>query len=166
MPERDEVIREKIDNSGVFDFKAVYGFSHGWLKDEGYGVVEEKYSEKVSGNSRDITIKWGFSKQLSDYFKVDGEVEIEVKGMTDVEVEIDGERKRMNKGKISFDIKALLIMDPDGKWDDNGFYKFLREIYTKYVIPSRVEKVKNSIKKDVMGLKEQIKAVLELTGRR
>ena len=103
---------------------------------------------------------------MSDYFKVDGEVEIDVKGMTDVEVEIDGERKRMNKGKIGFDIKALIIMDPDGKWDENGFYKFLREIYTKYVIPCRVERVKNSIKKDVMGLKEQIKAVLELTGRR
>ncbi|MDO8508237.1 MAG: hypothetical protein Q7S27_00980 [Nanoarchaeota archaeon] len=166
MPEREEIIKEKVDISGIFDFKTVYGFAYNWLKDEGYGVVEEKYSEKVSGNSRDILIKWAFGKQLSDYFKIDGEVEMEIKGLTDVEVEINGDRKKMNKGKIGVEIKALMIMDPDGKWDKNAFYKFIRELYNKYVIPSRVESVRNTIKKDVVELKEQIKALLELTGKR
>lgn len=166
MPEREEVIKEKIDHSGIFDFKSFYKFAHSWLYDEGHGVTEEKYSEKISGNSRDILIKWSFIKEMSDYFKADGEIEMEVKNLTDVEVEIDGERKKMNKGKISMEIKSLLIMDPEGKWDQNAFYKFIREIYTKYVVPGRVEHARNSIRKDIISLKEEVKALLELSGRR
>ena len=166
MAEKEPIIKEKLNHSGIFDFKAFYGFAHSWLKDEGFGVIEEKYSEKVSGNSRDILTVWSINKRLSDYFEIKGEIETEIKGLTDVEVEIDGERKRMNKGNISMEFKAMLIMDPEGKWDINAFYKFLRDVYNKYIIPSRVDNMREIIKNNIISLKEEIKAFLELSGRR
>ncbi len=166
MAEKEPIIKEKLDNSGVFDFKAIYSFANSWLKDEGFGVVEDKYSEKVSGSSREISVEWNIRKEMSDYFILEGGVGIEVKGMTDVEVEIEGERKRMNKGKISISIKGALVTDPKSKWDENNFYRFLRDIYNKYIIPGRIEHMKSLVKEKIIAFKEELKAVLELSGRR
>ena len=166
MAEKEEVIKEKLDHSGIFDFKGFYSYAHSWLKEEKYGVVEEKYSEKVSGNTRDITVKWLASKILSDYFKIEIEVEFVITKLSDVEVEIDGERKKSNKGKVSVEIKGVLILDPRSKWDKSEFWRFTRDVYNKYVVPARVENKRDVIRKVVMNFKEELKAFLELSGRR
>ena len=134
--------------------------------EEKYGVTEEKYSEKVSGNSRNLLIEWDAIKPLSDYFKREVKVKFEVEGLTDVEVEIDGKRKKMNKGKLKVEIKGLLIRDPDSKWDKSPFYAFIREIYNKYVIPGRIETMEILLRSDVTKFKEELKNFLELSGRR
>lgn len=166
MVEKEEIIREKLEHSGIFDFKGFYSYAHSWLKEERYGVVEEKYSEKVSGNTRDISVQWAGSKMLSDYFKVEIEVKFDVSKLSDVEVEIDGERKKSNKGKISIEIKGVLVLDPKGKWDNSEFWRFMRDVYNKYVVPARVENKRDGIKKTVKNLKEELKSFLELSGRR
>lgn len=167
MSEKEEVIKEKLDHSGLFDFKGLYSFAHGWLsEDKNYGVVEEKYSEKVSGNSREINIEWVASKRVSDYFKFEIKIRYSISGLTDVEAEIDGEKKRLNKGKISLSITGNLIKDPESKWDKQPLTRFFRDIYNKYVIPGRVFSMESIIEKDVITLKEELKAFLELVGRR
>ena len=93
-------------------------------------------------------------------------MEIEVKGLTDVEVEIDGERKRMNKGKISINMKGALVTDPKSKWDENNFNRFLRDIYNKYIIPGKIDHMKTLVREKIVAFKEELKAALELSGRR
>lgn len=168
MSEKEEVIKEKIAHTGLFDFKALYSYMHSWLIEEGFGVTEEKYSEKVAsgGNSRDISFLWKASKRITDYFKIDMEIEAAINELTDVEVEIDGKKKKMNKGKVGLDIKGVLTRDPDSKWDTSAFYSFIRDVYNKYVIPGKIDTVQNILRKKVKTLKEEIKSVLELTGRR
>ncbi|MDO8459599.1 MAG: hypothetical protein Q7S74_00675 [Nanoarchaeota archaeon] len=166
MADRDQILKEKVEHSGVLDFPALYSFIHSWFKEEGYGVIEEKYSEKVGGNTRDIDIEWKASKTFSDYFKVEYKIKYEVKDLSDVEVEIDGTRKKMNKGKISIDITGALIKDPESKWDSTPYYRFLRDVYNKYVIPSRVQSMRNKVQSDVVTIKEKIKSYLDLIGRR
>ena len=58
MAEKEQVLKEKLEHSGLWDFKGFYSFAHSWLKEEDYDVEEGKYSEKVSGNSRDINFEW------------------------------------------------------------------------------------------------------------
>lgn len=166
MAEKEEVIKEKLSHSGVFNFSDFYSYAHSWLKDEDYGVSEGKYAEKISGNNRNISIEWTASKQVSDYFKVSWKIEIEVEDLVDVEVEIDGKKKKMNKGKISFEIKAALFKDPESKWESSPFNRFLRDIYNKYIIPKRLEDVQGRIISDVQEYKETLKSFLELTGKR
>ncbi len=166
MVEKEEIIKEKITHSGVFSFSDFYSYAHSWLKEEDYGVAEEKYSEKVSGNSRDITIEWKATKQVSDYLKMGWKIEFDVEGLVDVEVEIDGKKKKMNKGKITVDIKAAIFKDPDSKWESTPFNRFLRDVYNKYIIPKRLENVQDRVISDVQDFKEELKAFLELTGKR
>jgi hypothetical protein len=167
MVEKDQILKEKLDHTGIFNFSELYAFMHTWLKNELYGVNEEKYGEKVSGNARDITFEWKAKKKLSDYFWIEHTIKIDITGLTDVEVEIDGKKKKMNKGKIAMEIKGVLIKDPKNTWDETKpFYKFLREAYDKYIIPKRVDAMEIKVETDVRAFKDEVKAYLELTGKR
>ena len=167
MSEKDILIKEKMDHSGIFDFAGFYSYAHFWFKDHNYdGVTEEKYSEKVSGNTKDIFIEWKAVKRLSDYFKIEQQIKFEISGLTDVEVEIEGKRKKMNKGKIGVEVKGVMIRDPDSKWDKTPLSRFFREVYNKYVIPGRVIAIEEKIMADTRSWKEDLKSFLELTGKR
>src|SRR3989344_6268907 len=137
MPEKDLIIKEKVEHTGLFDFPAFYSYAHSWFVNEDYGVTEEKYSEKVSGNKRDLLIEWKASKKLSDYFKFEISVKYEISEMSEVEAEIDGKTKKMNKGKVSAEIKGLLVKDHESKWETSAFSKFMRDFYNRYIIQSR-----------------------------
>src|SRR3989344_3219401 len=127
MAERDLILKEKLEHSGIFDFPEFYSFAHSLFKEEGYGVNEDKYSEKVSGNKREISIEWKATRDMSDYFKFQIKIKFEISDMTEVEAEINGEKKKMNKGKISVEIEGILVKDKDGKWENSPFNRFLRD---------------------------------------
>ncbi len=166
MVDRELLIKEKLEHAGLFDFQGFYGFAHSWLDEEEYGVVESKYAEKIAGNNREITAEWDASRELSDYIKMEMKIKFEVKEMVDVEVEIDGKKKKMNRGKLTIEIKAALAKDPDSKWDSSPFNRMARGLYDKYIIPSRLDAMRTGVRKDVQDLKEALKAYLELTGKR
>ena len=167
MAEKELIIREKMDHSGIFNFSDVYTYAYRWLNDEEkYGVTEEKYSEKVSGGAREITIEWVAIKKMSDYYKIELKIKFEITGLTDVEVEIEGKKQKMNKGKVAIDIKGNLIIDPDSKWDTTAFTRFMRDFYDKYIIPRRIDNMKDLVFAKVADFKDSIKSILELTGKR
>jgi hypothetical protein len=166
MAEKELQLKEKVEYSGVFDFQGLYQYSHSWFKEAEYGVDEEEYIEKLKGNKKDIEVKWKAMKDVSDYFKFEHVIKFEIKEMGDVEAEINGKKRRMNQGKIKIDITGALIKDKDSKWDTAPFYRFMRDVYNKYIIPSRINELKNELGDDVRNFKEEIKAFLELAGRR
>ncbi len=166
MAEKEQVLKEKVTYSGVFDFKGFYACAHKWLKDENYVVVEDKYNEKVSGNAKDILIEWTASKKLSDYFKLEFKIKFDIMELSEVELETDGKKKKANKGKVEVEIKGNLIRDPESKWEEAPVWRFLRDTYNKYVIPKRVEDMQDRVDTDVKAFKDELKAYLELLGKR
>ena len=166
MADKDLLIKEKVSHAGIFDFSAFYEYAHSWFKEEGYGVVEEKYSETVSGNAKKLFIEWTSTKKISDYFKIEFKIKFYIDNLTDVEVEIDKEKKKMNKGKVTVEIKGALIKDPESKWDVNPVYQFFRGVYNKFIIPGRVDALEEKVRADVKVFKDELKAFLELSGKR
>ncbi len=166
MAEKDILIREKAEYTGVFDFTASYEYAFQWLRDEQYNVVEEKYNEKVTPEGREITIEWKAYKEITDYFKSEISIRFELKRVVDVEVEIEGKKKKMNKGMYRTELKGVLIRDPKARWESTGMYQFLREIYNKYIIPGRVDQMEDKVKDDAIAFKEAMKSFLEFSGSR
>jgi len=166
MAERDLILYEKAEHNGIWSFKGFYAFAHNWLKDEGYGVDESKYTEKVSGNSKELFIEWLATKRLSDYFKIELKIRFLVDGLIDVEVEIDGVKKQTNKGHVEIQIKANLVSDPESKWDRSSTSRFLRDVYNKYIIPTRVDNLKFNVVTDAQTFKDELKEFLEVGGKR
>lgn len=164
--ERDLIVKEKVENTGLFDFSGLYSYAYGWFKYEEYVVVEDEYTEKVSGNEREAVIKWSAWKTITDYFKLEIKVKFEIRNMTEVEVEIDGKKKKMNKGRVITEIKGSLVRDPESGWEGKPWYKFFRETYDKYIIPKRVEDQKEKVMSDVWAFKDALKGYLDLIGKR
>jgi len=166
MVDKDLLAKEKVEHTGLFDFKGLYSYAHSWFKDENYGVNEDKYSEKVKGETKNLTVEWKAVKRLSDYFKIEHAIKFEISDMSEVEVEIDGKRKKMNKGALSIEIKATLIKDPDSKWESPPLYRFWRDVYNKFIIPARVDAMEFKTMSDARKFKDDIKIFLDLAGRR
>jgi GTP1/Obg family GTP-binding protein len=166
MAEKDLIVKEKMSHNGIFDFEGFYSFCHGWFDEENYGVVEERYDEKVAGNKKNIFYQWKANKKLSDYFKIEQDIKFFVNDLTDVEVEIDGTKKKMNKGNIAIEIKGALVKDYKSKWDVSPLNKFLRDVYNKFIVSGRVDALEGKTEEDAQTFKEEVKAYLELSGKR
>lgn len=166
MADKELIVSEKLEQEGLFSFPSTYKFAHSWLKDKNYLVNEKKYTEKVSGEKKDIKVEWEVSKKISDYFNYEMNIKFETFGMSEVEVEIDGTTKKMNQGRMVIEFKGTLVKDPKGEWNSTPFYRFLRDTYNKYIVPKRIDDMEGKIFKDVTDLKEEIKALQDITGKR
>ncbi|MBU2577192.1 MAG: hypothetical protein KKF50_05745 [Nanoarchaeota archaeon] len=165
MAEKKEVYKQKIKQTGYWDYKELYNFCFNWLKDEGYKLKEKEYVEKISSFGKEIILKWEASKKITDYFKQVIEVEWHILGMKDAEVERDGKKVSTNKGEVGITLKAILVRDYEERWEDRPFYKFLRGIYEKYIIRTTREEYENNLEDKAKEYLKEIKAFLNLGGR-
>ncbi len=165
MVEKDTISSAKISYTGLGDFKAAYKHGHEWLASRGWKVSEEKYSEKVTGEAKEIEFKWSCSRTLTDYFKGKVTLDWKLDNLKDVQVEIDGRRQSMQQFKIEIKIKGVLEKDYKSKWTGTNTHKWMKEVYHKYVIPQRVSEKEGAVGDTVTGFKEEMKAFFDLTGR-
>jgi hypothetical protein len=167
MGEKDTVVKEKFKYGGLGDFKETYKFARDWFWKEDFNLIEDSYTEKIVGNGKEIEIEWTATKKITDYFKVILKAKWRILGMTDVEVELDGKKKKMNKfAELGMELKGVLEKDYSNKWGVSGYEKFFKDIYQKYVIPERTDKKEDEVRDFIQDFKEEMKAFLELTGRR
>lgn len=168
MAEKDKLFSSKIKYGGVVSFADFYKFCYDWLKEEvGLMLSEDKYAEKISGDSKNIDVEWTGLRDLSDYFKFEAKVSFKVIGLTNIEAtNSEGKKIKTNKGSIEVAIKGNLIRDPKGKFEKNGFLKFLRGVYEKMIISSRIEQMEGKIIGDCDEFLAQAKAYLDLEGKR
>ena len=167
MAEKDTVFSSAMKYDGIFSFKDFYKFCYGWLTEEiGLDVVETTYSEKLTGDTKDIEIKWGGTKKFTDYFKFEMKVDFVIRRLKEVEISKGDVKIRSNNGSVKVKVNGILIRDYDGKFESSGFQKFLRGIYEKWVITSRIEQFEGSVIGSCDEFLNQAKAYLDLEGRK
>ena len=168
MPgEEDTIFSSKIKFNGVFLFKDFYKFCYDWLTEENnWEVKEEKYQEKLSGDSKDIDVEWVFSKKVTDYFRFKGKVKFKINALTNIEI-MQGEAKvKTNQGSVEVSIKGILQRDYEGKFDRSSYRKFLRSVYDKWVVPSRIDQFEGRLISECDTFLGQAKAYLDLEGQK
>jgi len=167
MAEKDTKFSSNIKYNGVLVFSEFYKFCHSWLLEElGLEIAEEKYAEKIEGDTKNIDIVWVCTKKLTDYFKFEMKVEFEIRKLAKIEITKGTAKIKADKGDIKVKVKGVLIRDYEGKFETNGFLKFLRAIYEKYVIPSRIDQFEEKIIGDCDEFLNQGKAYLNLEGKK
>jgi len=165
--EKDKIFSSKMKYAGLFDFSSFYKFSYEWITEEfGLDVVESKYVEKIKGNTKDIEFQWDCDKKISDYFMFEVSISFKVEGLEKVEVTQDGAKKSMDKARVEVKIGSSIIKDYQGKFERSGFLKLLRGIYEKWVIPSRISQYEDKLVGKSDEFLSQIKAYLDLEGKR
>jgi len=166
MPEKSNVVKEAMKHKGFFDYSEVYNFCFNWLKDEGYNVSEDVYTEKLSSFGKEVIIEWTAKKKISDYFMNQIQVKWHILGMNDAEVEVEGKKQKTNKGEVKLTFVADLVSDYEEKWEDNPSWKFMRGIYDKYIIRTTREQYEARLQDKAEEYIEQTKSFLRLEGKK
>ena len=168
MAEKDTIFSSTVKYNGIVNFSDFYKFCYEWLaEEEGFNIAEDEYVEKIKGDSKDISVEWTGTKKVTDYFKFEIKVSIEANGLTKVDVTTsDGKKISTNKGGIKVKVKAILVRDYDGKFETTPFKKFIRAIYEKWIIASRIDEMEGNLVGKADGFLSQAKAYLDLEGKK
>lgn len=163
---KEQKFSSSIKYSGIFNFREFYEFSFKWLTGEfGVRISEDEYEEKLSGNTKDIKVKWTGSAKVSDYFLYEVKVAFEVDGLTEVEIIRNGNKVNTNTGKIKIKITGSINKDPAGQFDTSAKTKMWRGIYEKFIIPSRIKQYEDGLVNGCLEYLGQAKAFLDLEGQ-
>ncbi len=165
MPEKSNVLDEKLKHKGYFNYTDTYNFCYNWLKDQGYLVLEEDYTEKLTSFGKEIQITWTAKKKVSDYFANSISVKWHILGMNDAEVEINGKKEKTNKGEVKITVTADLVRDYERRWEDKPFWKMMRGVYDKYVIRTTIDLYEDRLQEKAEKFINDLKAFLMLEGR-
>jgi len=167
MAEKDKIFSSSMKYDGIFSFKDFYKFCYEWLTEQTQmDVGENEYSEKLAGDSKNIDVVWGGQKKLTDYFRFDAVIKFKITNLKEVEITQGNNKVKSNKGGIKLSASGTLVRDYDGKFERSAFKKFLRGIYEKWVIPSRLEQMEDKISGALNEFLEQGKSYLDLEGRK
>lgn len=168
MPEEEVKFSGSMKYTGIFSFRDFYKFCYDWLNEE-TGLdqfAEEKYEEKIIGEAKDVEIKWVGSKKFTDYFKFEITVKLTIRRLTTVEVMQNNTKVKANSGELKATVKGVLIRDYEQKFERDAFRKFLRSIYEKWIIKSRIDQFEDKVMEECDEFLAQAKAYLDLEGKR
>jgi hypothetical protein len=165
MAEKSEVYKGVVKHKGFWNYSEIYKFAYAWLKDEGYNISEDNYTEKVTSFGKEIAIKWTSKKKVSDYFRNIITVSWHILGMTDSEIERAGKKEKTNKGEIKLTFTATLERDYEKRWEDKPFWKMMRGVYDKYVIRTTMDEYEDRLQSKVLKFIEETKSFLQLEGK-
>ena len=166
MAEKDTIFSGKIKHKGMFGFKDFYSFAYDWLCEESYNVTEKSYSEEITGDSKKVEIEWEAKKKISDYFRFLMKISWKVLNLKEVEIVKEGKKVKTNSAQVEIKIKGIIVKDYDSRWENNPFAKFMRGVYDRYVIKSRIDEYEDKIKSESDEFVDQCKAFLALEAKR
>ncbi len=154
----------KLKWKGIFDFDDLYQKMKFWLDFYGFGdenssFKEEKYVQRLKGDSKQIEIRWKGEKIINDYFSYVITITFFALGLKDIKVEEDGKQIGKNTGEIEMRFSAHLVTNRQGKWKKDGLMK---KIYESYIIKDRIEQNTIDLYEMTYNFRDEIKAMLDL----
>ena len=165
MSEKDSIYKGRIIQKGIFNFKDVYEFLYNYLTDENYDISETKYVEKLEGSTKNLEIIWNATKEVSDYFKFEITATWSVLGLKKVKVKKDDQEIIMDSGSIEIKFTASIVKDYENRWENNPPLKFIRGMYDRYIIRSRIDSYEVKIWEEINELVAQTKSFLAIEGQ-
>ncbi|MEM0230873.1 MAG: hypothetical protein QXW00_03830 [Candidatus Woesearchaeota archaeon] len=163
MSEQMPVVQGRvIKYSGLFSFNELYRIINEWLKEKGYDRREIKNEEHVKQSGKFIDIDMMPFKKMSDYAKSVIRLQIIIRDLKDVEVEIDGHKALLNQGEMEVKVDSYLETDYEGRWEQTPFYFFMRTVYDKFFYKNYTQHFENIVSSDTADIEATIKSFLNM----
>lgn len=153
---------EKIVYEGVFDLKELYKHLYEWLTWRKYDVSEKKYKEKVKPTGKDMEIVWEATKEIDEYSLFMLAMRATLVAVSDVEVQKEHAKVKMQKGEITIEVSAHLITDRQEMWTSKPYLAFLQKFYEKYLYKGAMDRMKAELWKLGWDFYNEAKAFLNL----
>ena len=168
MSIRIDGIKTRVKYLGVFDFKQFYRDIRDQVQDKGYinennwKYMEPYYSEKHSSDPREATtvwIWWRTSKKEEDnpFYTRHIDIEFHLRYLRDVEMMIDGQKRRLQKAEIELLFDAWVELDAGNKWEDHWLLKNFLDMFVRRIWRKRREAEKWGTVGDCMVIQTMVK---------
>lgn len=163
MAEKKIVIeKQELKYEGLFDLKKLFYMIDQWIREHGYDRYEKRNDEIVTENGKEVFLELEPWKRLSDYAKAYLKVKMNFKDLQEVEVEHDGIKETLLRGKCHFIFQARIETDYENKWESDPLYQFIRTFVDKFMHKSQTQDFEAENAADCKALREEIKAYLNL----
>jgi len=163
MAERRHLIDNlTINYSGLFKASDLYNIIDQWLFDTRYDKRELRNSELLRPEGKYLDLLLLPWKKITDYAKYEIKISIIIKNLTQVEVEKEGKKIKMDKGEVIITLDGYLETDYENVWEAKPVYYFLRTLFDKYVYKLYTSRFEAGLKSDIFHLNRIIKGFFNM----
>ncbi len=147
----------KVAQEATFDMQQLYKLGRAWFDKHGYDFYEKEYISSQKEEAKNASIKWEADKKVDDYIKFHIEARVKFKNLR----EVQGKKRMMNTGEVSFSIEAYIEMDYEARWEKGFMSKFIRGVYDTFVIRGKIEKDKQRLDREAKEFFHEIRTFLK-----
>lgn len=163
MSEKTLVVDQlKLTYEGIFDLNGLYRTFDSWIYEKGYDRYEIKNYEKVLPTGKEVELELMPWKKTTDYFKNWVRMRAQFTEVKDVEIEVEGVKRRLNQGKVRIILDGYLETDYEDYWAAKPIFFLLRIIFDRYVFKSYYKKFEKWLINDVYDIHGRITKFLNL----
>lgn len=154
----------KLKSKGIFNFEELYQEMAKWFKHYDYDWKELEYKkiDNPDGSQR-VEVRWECPKKIDSYVSMRTEIFLKA-DMSDVEITLGNEKKKMNKGTIELKFDTTMIKNTD-VWKDKLLGRAIGLIYDKILIKERLNYYQDEIFQESQKLISEVKEYLQIYAR-
>lgn len=163
--QRDYIIPPslKLKQKAIFNFDELYKAMFRWFELYHYDFHEREYRDSVEPSGKHIEVRWYAEKKIDDYVKFAIEFDYLILGLQDIVIEReDGRKTKTNKGEVTIRITTYLLKDSENKWNKGPMIRFMRAVYDRFIIRTRLEGYEFELYNEIHKLIAEAKAFLAL----
>ena len=153
---------KSLSYEGVFNLREMYKLIDKWFKDHGYEKQEIKNWEDVTEKEKQIIIEIIPYKKVSDYARLDIRIFMIFSKLTEIEVEKDNVKIKMNKGRAEFYLDAYVITDYENKWETRPIFHFMRNVFDKFIYKMYMSNYDGEVIRDCTEVENEIRSFLNM----
>jgi hypothetical protein len=153
---------KSLSYEGVFNIRDLYRIIDKWFKDHSYEKQEIKNWEDVSENEKQIVLEIIPYKKVSDYARLDIRVFIIFSKLTEIELEKDGVKLKMNKGRAEFYFDAYVVTDYEDKWETRAVFYFIKSVFDKFIYRVYTSNYDGEVIRDCTEVENEIRSFLNI----
>lgn len=163
MPVKVEIDETITRFMGAFNKTALIKTIRDYLTDEGYRVSEPVLKHKVGGDGTDIGVTLVADKKQTHYARFNIRVQLSISDMKDVEIIREGEKTKMQHGRVELKVEGDLELDYKKRFEQNKFMEGLRKFYHDFIIKTEIEdEWQDEVDSVVNGLQDHVREFLNV----
>jgi hypothetical protein len=157
------VENKQVRYNGLFRVDELYNIVKNFSGQRGYYILEHKSEETVLEGGKRVFVELSILKSMSDYYKAEIRLEIDVKGLTSKVITVDGHKQKYDHGEVTLKFFTYLKSDRRDQWESSGFAFLVRTIMDKLVRHDLSHKTEDEVKQDTTSLANEVRAYLNMT---
>jgi hypothetical protein len=158
------VDRLTTEYEGPFDIQEIRTLFNNWSKEHHYAKDERDTKELVKEGGKDIHLIFRLQKWVSNKFLAFMNIMMDFTNVTDIEVEKDGKKIWLQKGKVKIVINGFLASSGEkDRWEAKAHWYFLRELIDKFVYKIDRGKYSGILISDAGDITQKLKALMSTT---